>query len=163
MNPTSSQRVPAPCAQCHQPISASGQVLGLSIEWVEFLAPGCLPQVAIVRSERLARCCSSACLKVLQTEWLTRFSIKRPKTSPGIGPVEVCARCEGIVDMTAEHLCIWHAQLQPSAYEAAVEERLQYSAVCCRSCSAVVTCLRAGAALVALAPRPPPQFGEISW
>lgn len=163
MNPTSPLQFAAPCAQCQQPIGALEHVLCLSTEWVEFPGPGCMPQVAIVRSARLAHCCSSACLKVLQTKWLARFSIKRPNTSPGVGPVEVCARCNGIVDMTAEHLCLWHAQSQSAAHEAATYERLQYSAVCCRSCSAVVTCLRAGAALVGLAPRQPPQLGDGSW
>lgn len=147
MSPTSSIHFSELCTQCQRPVQESGHVLFMSTEWVEYPAPDCWPQVAVVRSERIARCCSHACLQALLARRLAGFSVKLPSSAPDIGPVEVCAKCNGVVDMSAEHLCIWHAQEPPAVHKAAALERLRYAAVFCRNCSAVVACMHRGAPL----------------
>ena len=52
----------------------------------------------------IARYCSSRCRRKGREVALTAERIRLPATPPSIGPIEVCARCGGIVDMTKWHV-----------------------------------------------------------
>ena len=59
-------------------------------------------EIKVLRSETIASYCSAKCAWASIIPGLAERGIKR--TGGGEGPIEVCAKCDGLVDMTQPHI-----------------------------------------------------------
>jgi hypothetical protein len=103
-------------------------------ELVIFDGPTGYPEVESSNAEGVANFCSSSCRDSGRESVMRGEGYPLPGTSPGIGPVEECAQCSGVVDTTHWHLTYTesdmitsHASFQPV--------KLNYLAVVCKSCA----------------------------
>lgn len=60
------------------------------------------PEIEVMGAETIANYCSPACRGRSRDQLLLQDKVRA--TFPGIGPVETCSRCGGLVDMTKFHL-----------------------------------------------------------
>ncbi|WP_155681571.1 hypothetical protein [Burkholderia stagnalis] len=90
------------------------------------------PTIEVQEAEGLECYCSCACLAARAPIVMARE--KTPIRSPGFGPVEVCARCEGPVDMTRFHLTYLASSAMHEGFAMRTLE-VDYLAVVCDHCS----------------------------
>lgn len=73
-------------------------------ERIRYLRGAIAGEVDVVDAQEIAVCCSSACRNAIRGRILSIAEIR--ETFPDIGPVEICSRCGGPVEMTKYHLSI---------------------------------------------------------
>jgi hypothetical protein len=82
-----------------------------SMERVHFCAAPRLNEIETRHAEGIGVFCSDTCRALGLPALMSTERVPIPGHPPGIGPVEICARCSGPVDMTAFHLtyskCEW--------------------------------------------------------
>lgn len=61
-------------------------------------------EVEVNGLKSIAKYCSNKCRRRGRKIAMTAERIRLPATPPSIGPIEVCAKCGGIVDMTNWHV-----------------------------------------------------------
>ncbi|KGR99292.1 hypothetical protein X946_1063 [Burkholderia sp. ABCPW 111] len=94
------------------------------------------PSVEVRESEGLECYCSRMCLDACAPIVMAREGT--PISPPGIGPVEVCARCKGPVDMTRFHLTYLASCAMYIGFAMQTLET-DYLAVVCNHCSITIT------------------------
>lgn len=105
-----------------------------AIERVHFYPAGRLPEVEITHAEGFGVYCSVSCRAQGLPALMAAEQVPLPEHPPGIGPVEVCARCSGPVDTAAFHLT--YSQCEIVYGEACGQaSNLEYLAVVCDRCS----------------------------
>lgn len=105
-----------------------------AFERVDFCPDGRLPEIEITHAEGVGVDCSASCRAQGLPALMAGEQVPLPEHPPEIGPVEVCARCSGPVDMTAFHLT--YSQCEIVYGEACGQaSNLEYLAVVCDRCS----------------------------
>ena len=69
---------------------------------------------------------------------MAALRIRVPNQRPGVGPVEVCARCWGPGDMSNWHLVFLESDTNTKGTSVKPEE-VEYIATVCRTCAPVFT------------------------
>lgn len=129
------QKMSATCDRCGRSGFQIRHDLNFSEECVEFPIDETGPEIEVVYAERLSRFCSNACLRNNLQSRLGYHLINVPAYPPGFGPVEICASCRGIVDMTVDHICIWTSADQFPTERTSEVAEVRYVAVLCLYCS----------------------------
>lgn len=100
---------------------------------VIYSSPAGVDEADISGSDGLACFCSKTCLDILLPKVMMQQQVSIPKTHPGIEPIERCAKCGGVVDMSD-----WHAAFVTSESELLGSEiqpiHVEYIALLCRTC-----------------------------
>ncbi|MGO4393416.1 hypothetical protein AB4Z46_18840 [Variovorax sp. M-6] len=105
-----------------------------AIERVHFFADGRWPEVDVTHAEGIGVYCSASCRALGLPALMAAERVPIPEHPPDIGPVEICARCSGPVDMTAFHLT--YSQCEIVYGETCGQaSNLEYLAVVCDRCS----------------------------
>lgn len=94
------------------------------------------PMVEVREAEGLECYCSRTCLDAHAPIIMARE--RTPISHPGIGPVEVCARCQGPVDMTRFHLTYLASAAMNEGFSMRGLE-IDYLAVVCDQCSGIAS------------------------
>lgn len=108
------------------------RVFGISREWerVDYLET--MPVVSVADSYGLECYCSERCQKARISEVMERERV--PILRPGLGPIEVCSKCRGSVDMSQFHLTYLEDQVETDGFNATPID-VGYLAVLCRACA----------------------------
>jgi hypothetical protein len=101
-------------------------------EWERVDYAEVMPCFEIESSEAIECYCSSTCMDARTPEVMKREDT--PIRRPGIGPIELCARCQGVVDMSHFHLTYLKSKGVWKDGEFDTPE-IDYLAVLCRSCA----------------------------
>jgi hypothetical protein len=92
-------------------------------------------EVEVSGLKSVAKYCSKKCRSRGRKVALSAERIPLPATPPSVGPVEVCAMCGGIVDMSRWHLV--YLQSDNALKKTAVGHDVKELAVVCRKCAPV--------------------------
>lgn len=103
-------------------------------EKVHFYEGGRVPEVETVYAEGIGVYCSSECRAIGLSGLMSAERVPLPAVPPGIGPVELCARCNGPVDMTTSHITYSQCAVAFDGCVAAVHT-FDYLAVVCKNCT----------------------------
>lgn len=123
------------CSHCKAGFKRFVWSLDRAYERTEFTQP--LPEVVISDSSSVAPFCSEACLKAGIPELMAQEKVPIPIAPPDIGPIEQCAVCGSLVDMTRPHLA--YSTSACKQVSMMVMEGLEYHAlaVVCSTCRPV--------------------------
>jgi hypothetical protein len=109
-----------------------GRVFNNSPEWERVHYGAEIPEVEIEDAWGLECYCSRSCQKARRAEVMAREDV--PIRRPGIGPLEMCAKCLGPVDMTEFHLTYIEDETVDESTFVSRTVNLDYLAVVCRQC-----------------------------
>lgn len=94
--------------------------------------------IDISTSESLAGFCSKLCRHQGGASVMATMRIRVPNQRPAFGPIEVCARCGGPVDMSDWHLVFLESDTN-TKWTLVEPDEIEYIAVVCRTCAPVST------------------------
>lgn len=90
------------CSRCDTPFRGIVWSVDRAHERTHFLEP--LPEVEIIDSSSIDCYCSRQCLELGVAPAMAREQVPIPALRPDIGPIETCAICRTVVDMSEFHL-----------------------------------------------------------
>ena len=105
-----------------------------SMERVLFFAAPRLNEVQVTHAEGIGVFCSDSCRAQGLPALMARERVPIPVNPPDIGPIEVCARCSGPVDMSDFHLTYSKCEMVYSGIYGR-ESNFKYLAVVCQRCA----------------------------
>lgn len=118
------------CFACKRRFHA--RVFTLSKEWERVEYSGEMPSVDISDSYGLECYCSQECLNLRRDAVMADEGV--PIHRPGIGPIEQCAKCRGLVDMEEFHLTYLESYEVHETDFIIRTIDVDYLAVLCRKC-----------------------------
>ena len=93
------------------------------------------PEVDTTDAEGIGIYCSAGCRQMALPALMLVENVPILAVRPDIGPIEVCAKCKGLVDMAAFHLTYTECQTREDGDGTATTLGLNYLAVVCNSCA----------------------------
>jgi hypothetical protein len=94
------------------------------------------PEVEVTGLKSIAKYCSSRCRRKGRKIAMSAERVPLPATRPSVGPIEVCAKCGGIVDMTKWHLVYLQSNDNTPTYTSNTYDAREL-AVLCRTCAPI--------------------------
>jgi hypothetical protein len=93
------------CAQCGAKLQDVVFDITCEYERMDFVAePSEIVQVEVHASQSIGEFCSKKCQSEGRLAALSTQHVQLPRTRPSVGPLEVCATCTSLVDMSDWHL-----------------------------------------------------------
>jgi hypothetical protein len=71
-------------------------------------------EIVVDDAEGIGVFCSRACLESGRIQVMATQGVPIPRVCPGLGPIETCATCEGVVDLSEWHRTYATANLKSS-------------------------------------------------
>lgn len=122
------------CMHCSKLFERRWFDIGAAFERVHYGARDGYDEVEVGRSEGIGVFCSRACLESGQRQVMATEGVPIPSVRPGIGPIERCAICDGVVDMSDWHLTYTDSEMEEQCFGEVEVIDLDYLAVVCRQC-----------------------------
>ena len=93
------------CARCGAKLQDVVFDISCEYERMDFVAePAEIVQVEVHASQSIGEFCSKKCQSEGRLAALSTQHVQLPRTRPSVGPLEVCATCTSLVDMSDWHL-----------------------------------------------------------
>lgn len=108
--------------------------ISLDYERVDFRSPSSFDEVEVKGSESIANFCSKKCRSEKELAVLAAQHLSITATRPSLGPVESCAKCRGLVDMSDWHLTFLESDIDTSG-DSFRPLDINYLAVVCNKCA----------------------------
>ncbi|SAK91320.1 hypothetical protein AWB78_04910 [Caballeronia calidae] len=110
-----------------------GIVLGVTVQWERVYYMRDTRMVAAKNSFRWECYCSTKCREARLKQAMRALEVPIPAVPPGLGPIEVCARCRGPVDMTQFHRAYVEDEVETDGVNSNPID-VNYLAVVCKAC-----------------------------
>jgi len=92
------------CMHCGKLFERTWLHVSRGFERVHYNSPASLDDVEIKDAEGIGTFCSMRCLRLGSPAVMRQEGVPIPGVRPGIGPIEQCAKCLRLVDMSDWHL-----------------------------------------------------------
>jgi hypothetical protein len=122
------------CMHCGKLFQRRWFDIGAAFERVHYEARGGYDEVEVGYGEGVGVFCSRACLESGRPQVMATEGVPIPSVRPGIGPIEKCAICDGVVDMSDWHFTYTDGQMEEQSFGAVEVIDNAYLAVVCRKC-----------------------------
>lgn len=97
-----------------------------------------IPEAEVADADTVAGFCSEACLQSSVQEVLRRRGIALLPEGPGVGPIETCGICRGVVDRSHWHFSYTTAEMRFSGHCGTASGVVEH-AVTCATCEGSAT------------------------
>jgi hypothetical protein len=111
-----------------------GIVFGVTFQWERVHYMQNTRMVSAHNSYRWECYCSSECRQARVKQAMQNMAVPIPAIRPGLGPIEVCARCKGPVDMTQLHQAYVEDEVETDGFNSNPID-VRYLAVVCKACA----------------------------
>jgi hypothetical protein len=119
------------CFHCNQTFESP--VFETACEWNRVLYSDGLPSLEIEEHHWLEQYCSERCREARLETVMAREAV--PIRRPGLGPIELCAKCRRPVDMSRLHLTYLETKYLIDEHGGFTPVDADYLAVLCRQCA----------------------------
>ena len=121
------------CMLCAKFFTGVWYDIGKRRQRVIFNGLQALDEIGVLSAEGIGTFCSSECHQAGRSE-VVGEELPIPPVPPGIGPMETCAECHGLVDMIDWHLMFTEGLMEETGSGIATVSESQVAAVC-KKCS----------------------------
>lgn len=122
------------CMHCCKLFARRWFDIGAGFERLHYNAHSGYSEIEVDDAEGIGVFCSRACLESGRTQVMATQGVPIPRVRPGLGPIEICAMCNGVVDLREWHCTYTDGQLEEQPDETVEVMELDYVAVVCRRC-----------------------------
>jgi hypothetical protein len=119
------------CFHCRQIFKSP--IFETACEWNRVVYSDGLPSVEIEEHQWLEQYCSEGCRNARLDVVMAREDV--PIRRPGLGPIELCAKCRRPVDMSRLHLTYLETRYFIDEHDGLTPVDADYLAVLCQQCA----------------------------